>query len=183
MTFSPVASNAAAYFRTSESTVNWFSTAFLFAFVVAAPVVIYVLHFGPRPAIMAAAALTFAGNWIRYAGSHSSGGGMFGVVMFGQILIGLAQPFVLSAPPRYSDLWFTSRGRIAATAVVSLANPFGAALGQLIIPFWVNKPSDVSHMVLYMSIIVSLPGRLSLLHPAPIPPSSFSLPWVGTALC
>jgi FLVCR family MFS transporter 7 len=92
---------------------------------------------------------------MRYAGAHSGDGGIFGLVMFGQILIGLAQPFVLAAPSRYSDLWFTNRGRVAATAIMSLANPFGAALGQLIVPLWVNQPSDVSSMVLYVSIIVS----------------------------
>lgn len=140
--------------------INWLSTAFLFSFVFITPAVIYVLHFGPRPAIMTSAALILAGNWIRFAGAHSGDGGIFGVVMFGQILTGLAQPFVLSAPTRYSDLWFTNRGRVTATAVVSLANPFGAALGQLIIPFWVDKPSDVSHMVLYVAIIVSTPSSL-----------------------
>jgi MFS transporter, FLVCR family, MFS-domain-containing protein 7 len=76
--------------------------------------------------------------------------------MFGQILTGLAQPFVLAAPARYSDLWFTNRGRVAATALMSLANPFGAALGQLIIPFWVGGPGDVPNMVLYVAIIVSI---------------------------
>lgn len=75
--------------------------------------------------------------------------------MAGEILIGFAQPFVLAAPTRYSDLWFTARGRVAATAVMSLANPLGAALGQLINPFWVSDPRDVSDMVLYVSIIVS----------------------------
>jgi hypothetical protein len=121
-----------------------------------------VLHLGPKPSIVTAAALLLVGNWIRYAGCHSSSGGLFGVVMFGQILTGLAQPFVLAAPTRYSDLWFTNRGRVAATALSSLANPFGAALGQLIVPFWVNGPSDMSRMVLYVSIIVSR-------HP-PLPP-------------
>lgn len=77
--------------------------------------------------------------------------------MFGQILTGLAQPFVLAAPTRYSDLWFTGAGRVAATAIMSLANPFGGALGQLIDPFWVNTPSDIPNMVLYVSIIVCIP--------------------------
>lgn len=76
--------------------------------------------------------------------------------MAGEIVIGFAQPFILAAPTRYSDLWFTNRGRVAATAVMSLANPLGAALGQLINPFWVSEPADVSNMVLYVSIIVSL---------------------------
>jgi FLVCR family MFS transporter 7 len=76
--------------------------------------------------------------------------------MFGQILCGFAQPFVLAAPTRYSDLWFTNRGRVAATAVMSLANPFGGALAQLIDPFWANSASDIPNMVLYIAIIVSL---------------------------
>jgi MFS transporter, FLVCR family, MFS-domain-containing protein 7 len=78
--------------------------------------------------------------------------------MFGQILTGFAQPFVLSAPTRYSDLWFTNNGRVAATAVMSLANPFGGALGQLIDPFWAEKAEDIPNMVLYISIIVSSPS-------------------------
>lgn len=79
--------------------------------------------------------------------------------MFGQILTGFAQPFVLAAPTRYSDLWFTNRGRVAATAIMSLANPFGGALAQLIDPFWAsdNRPQDIPNMVLYISIIVRTP--------------------------
>src|SRR3569833_499966 len=157
LTISHVASKAAAYFNTNENTINWLSTAYLFAFVFNSPVVIYTLHLVPKHSIVAASALLLAGNWIRYGGTRSSSSGYFGVVMFGQILAGLAQPFVLAAPTRYSDLRFTNRGRVAATAVTSLANPFGAALGQLIVPFWVNSLSDVPFMVLYVSIIVSCP--------------------------
>lgn len=153
LTFSPVASIAAEFFNTNESAINWMSTAFLFAFVAMVPIVIYVLHFGPKPSFVAASVLTIVGSWIRYGGTLASPHN-FGVVMFGQILIGFAQPFVLAAPTRYSDLWFTNRGRVAATALTSLANPFGAAVGQLVIPFWVYQPSDVPNMVLYLAIIV-----------------------------
>lgn len=76
---------------------------------------------------MAAAALVLVGNWVRYAGARARGGN-FGAVAFGQVLIGFAQPFVLAAPTRYSELWFSERGRVSATAVASLANPFGAAV-------------------------------------------------------
>ncbi|KAK0742433.1 major facilitator superfamily domain-containing protein [Apiosordaria backusii] len=141
LTFSPVASHAARYFSTNETTINWLSTAFLFAFTFITPVVIYVLHLGPKPSIVTAAALILIGNWIRY-----------------------------------SDLWFTNRGRVAATALTSLANPFGAALGQLIIPFWVSNPSDISRMVLYVSIIstvCSLPAFfIPARPPTPVAPSA-----------
>lgn len=130
------------------------STGFLFAFCVASPVVIFTLNKGgPKPAIITTATLLLVGNWIRYAGTKAQGG-IFGVAMFGQILIGLAQPFCLSAPTRYSDLWFSDQGRISATAVATLANPLGAALGQLIDSFWATTPEQVPDMVLYISIIV-----------------------------
>ncbi|KAK4147559.1 major facilitator superfamily domain-containing protein [Dichotomopilus funicola] len=176
LTFSPVSSQAATYFGTTDTIINWLSTAFLFAFAFFTPVVIYVLHLGPKLSIVTSASLVLVGNWIRYAGCHSKSGGLFGVVMFGQILTGLAQPFVLAAPARYSDLWFTNRGRVTATALTSLANPLGAALGQLINPFWVSKPGDISNMVLYVSIISSVCAVPSFFIPArpptPAAPSS-----------
>lgn len=155
MTFAPVASHAAAYYDVSESTINWISIAFFLAFVAVFPISIAILHRGPKLAFMAAAVLILIGNWIRYAGSTKSSGGNVAYAMAGEIVIGFAQPFILAAPTRYSDLWFTNRGRVAATALTSLANPFGAALGQLITPLWVSKSSDMSNAVLYVSILVS----------------------------
>lgn len=172
ISFAPVSKSSAQYFHRSESDINWLSTAFLFAFCFAAPVTVYILNkSGPKASIIAAACLLLVGNWIRYAGTRTAN---FGVVMFGQILVGLAQPFVLSAPTRYSDLWFSERGRVSATAVASLANPFGAALGQLIDPFWVNKASDIPNMVLYVSIISSVACVPSFFIPSapPTPPSA-----------
>ncbi|KAI2628807.1 MFS general substrate transporter [Hypoxylon sp. NC1633] len=172
LTFSPVSQNAALYYSTSESAINWYSTGFLFAFVVMIPVAIYALHWGPKPSIVISAVLILVGNWIRYAGSHSGNGGDYGIVMFGQILTGLGQPFVLSAPTRYSDMWFTDRGRVTATALASLANPFGAALGQLVVPFMVTGPGDISNAVLYVAIISSVAALPSFFIPAapPTPP-------------
>ena len=102
--------------------------------------------------------MIFVGNWIRYAGTRSGAHGSFPVVVLGQIIIGFAQPFVLAAPTRYSDLWFPEKGlfgRVSATAVASLANPLGGALGQLIGPFWASEPKDIPHMVLFTAIVVS----------------------------
>lgn len=175
LTFSAVSTTSAQYFKVSESDINWLSTGFLFAFVVATPLVVWLLHRGPREAIIASSILILLGNWIRYLGTRATGG-RFGVVVFGQILIGFAQPFLLCAPTRYSDLWFTDKGRISATAVMSLANPFGGALGQLIDPFWATKPSEIPNMVLYISVISSIAALPSFFVPSapPTPPSASS---------
>ena len=137
LTYAPVAGVVSDHFSVSISAVNWLATAFLFSFVVATPATIYTLNRGgPRAAILVAGSLLFVGNWVRYGGSRSARDGGpsnsgYGVTMFGQILIGLAQPFVLSAPTRLSDMWFSEKGRIAATAVASLSNPLGGAVGFL----------------------------------------------------
>lgn len=108
---------------------------------------------GPKPSIVASAGLLLIGNWVRYAGAKANGG-IFGVVMLGQVIIGFAQPFVLTAPTRYSDAWFSDRGRTSATAIATLANPLGGALGQLVGPMLATKASEIPNMVLYVSIIV-----------------------------
>ncbi|KAI9717141.1 MAG: hypothetical protein M1812_004889 [Candelaria pacifica] len=174
LSFSAVSTTSAEYFNVSESAINWLSTGFLFAFCVVSPAVIWILNKGgPKPAIITASILILVGNWIRYAGTRATNG-HFGVVMFGQIVIGLAQPFVLSAPTRFSDLWFTDQGRTSATAIASLANPFGGALGQLIDPFWATKASDIPNMVLYIAIISSIASIPSFFISAkpPTPPSA-----------
>ncbi len=153
LSFSPVSKTSAEYFKTSETAINWLSTSYLFSFCVAAPFTIYTLNTaGPKAATIVASCLLLVGNWVRYGGTRA---GNFGAVMLGQILIGLAQPFTLSAPTKYSDVWFSEKGRVSATAIASLANPLGGALGQLINPFWATKASDIPNMVLYISVLVS----------------------------
>ncbi|KAL8710708.1 MAG: hypothetical protein Q9220_004726 [cf. Caloplaca sp. 1 TL-2023] len=175
LSYSPVANTAAEFFSTTSSIINWLSTAFLFAFVVASPFTVYTLHTGgPRLALIVSSLLILVGNWIRYAGTRTSPPS-FPLTMFGQILIGLAQPFVLSAPTHYSSLWFSPRGRVSATAIASLANPFGGALGQLINPFLASSPTDIPPMTLYIALISSLATIPSLFIPArPPTPSSAS---------
>lgn len=152
--------------------MNWLSTSVLFIYAVVSPfvptlipyflhvtdllnsAVVYILNrYGFRHAILLASFLTLSGCWIRYAGTKTKS---FPTVMFGQVMIGIAQPFILSVPTYYSDLWFTSEGRISATALVSLSNPFGAALGQLINPMIATSPDKLPDMVMWVAIIATV---------------------------
>ncbi|KAL2360574.1 hypothetical protein RJZ56_006558 [Blastomyces dermatitidis] len=174
LTFSAVSKTASEHFRVSEGTINWMSVAFQLAFCISTPAVIWTLNKGgPKLSLTVSAVLLLCGNWIRYAGARA-GNSIFGVAMFGQILIGLAQPFCLSAPTRYSDLWFTGKGRTSATAIATLANPFGGALGQLIGPILATKSSEIPNMVLYVSIISTVVCVPSFFIPSapPTPPTA-----------
>ena len=166
LTFAPLSTTASIYFSRPVSSINWLSTAFLFAFLPVAPIVLWVLNrHGPKTSILVASALVLVGNWIRYAGTRSVN---FPVVMMGQVLIGFAQPFVLAAPTRYSALWFSDSGRVTATAIASLANPLGGALGQLVGPLWASEdPHSMPKLVLYTSILSTIAAL-----PAPLIPSS-----------
>lgn len=176
LTYAPVTNTTATFFNTTPDVINWLSTAFLFAFVFAAPVVLYTLsRSGPRLAIITASVLLLIGNWMRY-GAMRATPASFPLTMAAQVLLGIAQPFVLAAPTRYSDLWFSPRGRVSATALASLANPFGGALGQLVGPFLATSPSDIPNLTLYVAIIASVATTPSIFFPArpptPVAPSS-----------
>ena len=72
--------------------------------------------------------------------------------MVGQIIAGAGQPFFLNVPTHYSDKWFSATSRVSATALMSLANAIGAAIGQLVNPFLAPNASDIPNMVLQNGI-------------------------------
>ncbi|OCF33542.1 hypothetical protein I316_04614 [Kwoniella heveanensis BCC8398] len=174
LTFAAVSTTSSEFFGVSDSAINWLSTGVLFAFVVASPVALHVLHKGVKLGMLVAAALLLVGSWLRYAGTRAHGTGpRFGLVVFGQVIIGFSQPFVLAAPTRYTHQWFTEEGRIAATALPSLCNPLGGALGQLIGPFIATSPEKVPDMVLYVAIICTVITIATPFLPSapPLPPT------------
>ncbi|KAG8626484.1 hypothetical protein KVT40_005429 [Elsinoe batatas] len=175
LTFSAVSTTSAEFFNVSASAINWLSTGFMFAFVIASPATLYTLNkYSPKVSLVTASVLVLVGNWLRYAGSRAGSHGNFPLVVFSQVIIGLSQPFVLASPTRYSDAWFSSSGRVSATAVASLANPLGGALGQLIGPILVGTdPGSIPNLVLYISIISTVAAVPTFFLPSlpPTPPS------------
>ncbi|TGZ84826.1 MFS general substrate transporter [Ascodesmis nigricans] len=173
LTYAPVVTITTQFYGLgSETPVNWLSTVVLWAYVVATPLVLYLLHHYPlRPTLILSLFLLLLGSWLRYASTHTHS---FPLLMAGQILLGLSQPFVLSSPPYYSSLHFSPTGRISATALASLSNPIGAALAQLINPFLATKASHIPNMTLIISIITTIASISVLLVPSrpPTPPSA-----------
>ncbi|WWC72873.1 uncharacterized protein I206_106837 [Kwoniella pini CBS 10737] len=179
LTFSAVSKTSSEYFNVNENDINWLSTGFLFAFVISSPIALWILNFkGCKYSMCLSSILLIIGNWLRYLGSklgnNNKNNTTFGLVIFGQIIIGFSQPFVLSAPTRLSHQWFSEKSRITATALASLCNPLGGALGQLIGPFMATEPDKVPNMVLYVAIITTVICIPSFFLPSapPLPPTS-----------
>ena len=136
--------------------------------MVAAPFAFYALHRGPKLAMVVAATLLLFGSWIRYGATRAPNPSYSGV-MFGQVLIGFAQSFTLTASTRYSDLWFSPQGRVAATAVTTLANPFGGAVGQLVDSLLASRPEDIAPLTLYVAAITTVAAVPAFFLPAAPP--------------
>lgn len=164
LSFSALSSLTAQWFGlSSQAPVNWLSTVVLFAYVAATPAVLYVLEkHSLKTALYACAALLVVGSWLRYAGTYTQ---KYGLVMAGQVLIGLAQPFALSTPTHFTNSWFTSRSRVSANAIASIANPLGGAVAQLVGPAMVAAPSDLKKFVLLTSCVATAGSLIVFVAP------------------
>lgn len=124
-----VSTTAIEWYNITYPELNNLNIASLVVFALPAPFVIWVLNkSGPKLAIIIACVFTVVGNWIVYAGAKTHN---FPVNIAGSVIGALASPFVLSAPTRYSRIWFNDKGRTLATALPSLAYPLGVGIGAM----------------------------------------------------
>ncbi|KIO18820.1 hypothetical protein M407DRAFT_31500, partial [Tulasnella calospora MUT 4182] len=119
--------------------------------------------------IFAAGILVVAG-WLRYAGTaHSlNPNGAYALLLVSQLLTGVAQPFYQALAPRYSEAWFGLRGRVTATMFMSLMNPVGNAIGQLLAPVGTVR---LSILVLAVITTAIAPVAFALGERPPTPPT------------
>lgn len=171
LSFSALSTETTELFAfTSDAPVNWLSTVILFAYVSVSPLCAWVLtRKNIKFAMTVCAVLCSLGNWLRYIGVVRK---QFWLLMLGQILIGFAQPFALSSTGYYTDMWFTSRSRVSANAISTIANPLGGAIAQLVGPAIVSTSGDLKKFILLTAILSSAFGLIVLIVPdkPPLPP-------------
>lgn len=131
LTYAPVTTASAHYYGVSETTVGWLANVFPLLYVVLAIPAGLALDRNPRVALAVGVVLTALGGVVRLGGSG------FGWALAGQLLVAVAQPFVINAitgivaqalPPRSvaTGLAFGSGGLFLGMVV---ALGLGAALG------------------------------------------------------
>lgn len=164
-----VVDQAAEHFSTSTSSINWFSTSFLFVALAANWPASIATRRSVKLSMMISSGLMVAGTWVMYGGTHLKS---FGLALFGHCIIAASQSFIIILPAPYSETWFESGSRATATAVSSLANILGGTVGQFIMAAWVKSAEDVTRGILYQSILLSAVACMVIFVPAkpPTPP-------------
>jgi predicted MFS family arabinose efflux permease len=113
LTYAPITTDVAEHFDVSESAVGWLSQVFPLLYVVLAIPAGLALDRAFRPALLAGAWLTALGGAVRLTSDT------FAVALVGQILIAIAQPFLLNAVTK-----------LATAALPEPKRPSGIALGS-----------------------------------------------------
>ena len=89
-----------------------------------------------RVTILIAACLNVVGSVLRtvsvFVATDSSSASGYILLLAGQCLCAVAQPFVCNTPAKVAGNWFPEEEQNVATTIASLINPLGNALGQVV---------------------------------------------------
>jgi len=88
---------------------------------------------GCRWGVVIGTLLTFTGMWIKVAVNRG-----FWILIFGQMISAMGQPFLTNAPAKVAALWYGEKGRIIATTLATASLPLGAAVGFVVPSFFVS---------------------------------------------
>ncbi|KAL5522667.1 hypothetical protein ACEPAG_8685 [Sanghuangporus baumii] len=170
--FGPIANNTSETFGISLDEVNWLGNIVACTYIVVSPLVpIMCSRFGLRVTYAIGTGFLILSAWIRYAGTaHSlSSQGAYALLIIGQFISAIPQVVFQILAPKFSETWFDLKGRTTATMLMSVSNPVGTALGQLISPMINN----IRTSILVLGIISTAVAPFTLLIGArpPTPPS------------
>lgn len=155
LTFAPIESETATFFNITSVQVNVLASIFLFLYIPGTVLAIKVYQYFPLRTGMIIGAFLNSGVWIRLLAlisPHRS----YGILVIGQIFPAVAGPFLLNLPAQFSARWFPPKERDFATALSSMANPMGAAVGSLLPSLIVTRGSSSNEFFILLTIEAAL---------------------------
>ena len=183
LTHAPIARAAEVYYAGHFNPSSFFNIDFLassymlFYLIVCIPASYFIDTYGIVKGIGLGAILTVAGAVIK-----ASAGTSYYTVMTGQIILSVAQPFVINAATAVSARWFPVRERALATGFATLAVYLGILIAMLVTPALIvhsaNDPaygSGINRMLkIYgiATVVLSITGLLLLREKPDSPPSA-----------
>lgn len=148
ITYAPVASTVANFYDKHNGEVNYFSVSYLLVSIPFCFISTFAVNkVGLGVAIHAGAALNCVGAVIKAVGTSTfitSTNTQFAISLTGQVIAAMAQSFLLFIPTKVSQIWFPEHQRTISTTVLSMSNPLGIVLAQIITPAIVKEAKDVT---------------------------------------
>jgi MFS family permease len=140
----PIERAAEVYYHGRFNPLSFFNIDFLassymiFYLIMCIPASYFISTYGIVKGVGTGAILMTAGAVIK-----GFSGDSFGMVVTGQILLAIAQPFVINASTAVASSWFPVKERAIATGLATLAQYIGILIAMVVTPMLiVASPSD-----------------------------------------
>lgn len=143
MNFSPVSKTIAEIYMVDDIVVNACVLIFLIAFIVMNFVTVQALEYSVSKTFKFCAFMIILGSWVRYAAIMMTDN--FYLLLVGQALIAIFQPFLGNAASKVATSWFADDERAIATTIGSLSIPLGCIMGMVTGPFFISDRDKVHH--------------------------------------
>lgn len=148
ITFAPVTSTAAAYYRVSDLSIGLLSMIFMIVYILVSIPASWVIDtYGMKVAVGIGAVLTGVFGVLR-----GLAGDNFMLTLIAQIGIAIAQPFILNSITKIAAKWFPIEERATASGLGTLSMYLGIFLGILITPY-ITLSLGIGRMLFVYGII------------------------------
>ena len=152
-TFAPISSAARQYYGTGVNLGHLVAFFFMSYILFSFPSSKFTERYGLRAAVLLGAWLQVIGNAGRCLGHKFIDDAEFPIVLVGQLVASLAQPFFVNTPPLVAAAWFGEDERTLATTIAVNANQFGIAVAYLAAPALVREPGDIPQ---YLNVLTTV---------------------------
>ena len=181
LTFASIVKFSADFYNVTINELNYLTVIFFIGSVVGALPAMFVLDsLSLRSAVWIGAILNLIGTIIRFVSVFLPTSVPylgFGVAMFSQFIISLAQSYFLYAPPKVASVWFSEGERVIANTITSLSNVVGIAVSMLLAPGIVTSTRELP-LLLGLTLVPALIGLVMAVFnwkkKPPFPPSPTS---------
>jgi FLVCR family MFS transporter 7 len=210
VSFAPIATLTESYFGISITAVNFFSVAYLAAYVPGSLISLYIYsnkENGLRTGIVLATLVSAVGAFLRYFSSvFPATKPSYGLALTGQCLAAICNPLIQNIIPKVTGAWFPAKERDIGTVIGSMAGLVGIAVGSVLPSIFVTQDektllvSGFNVLLLTEAIIMALSAVAAVFfiqsHPNTPPSaaaekelqreeteSTFEVLWKNVVLC
>lgn len=172
LTFSPVATIASQYMDVNMSAITWLANCATLIYIAISASTGWVFErYGMKACFLLAAATNILGSWIRYFGTFAPVHQRYPIIMFGQCIASIAEPFIMNIGTHFAAVWFATHHRVTANTLQAL--PLGMIVATLSMPKLVQSPDDMPRALLITSCISTAFGIPFLFLPSgpKVPPT------------